>query len=417
MTLHKNLRKIGDHALAAARKMVRLSSAKKNAILLAMAETLHNRRELIKSANAIDLEQAAAANLSAAMIDRLTLKEQTLAGIARGLGEVAALPDPVGKVTGMWRRPNGLLVGRMRIPLGVIGIIYESRPNVTVDSVALCLKAGNTVLLRGGSEAINSNVALAEILQDACEQVGLPASCVEIMNITDREAVREMSRCDQFLSLIIPRGGHDLIRAVTENATVPTLKHDRGMTQIYVDETCDVDMAVKVVHNSKVQRPGVCNAVENLFIHSGNAEAARAILKDLKEAGVELRGCLRTCSLVEGISRANDEDFDTEYLDLVLSVKLVDSLEEAIAEIGLHSSGLTECILTDNQENADRFLREVDSAAVYHNVATRFTDGGQFGLGAEIGIATGRLHARGPVALEGLTTYKWLVRGTGQVRP
>ncbi len=416
MSVHDAVLERARRAKEASAVLRSASTDTKNKALQRMAELLRAKHAKITRANAIDMENGQTKGLSSAMLDRLRLDEKRIEDMAIACEEIASLEDPIGHVLDEWERPNGMKIHKVAVPMGVIGIIYESRPNVTVDSVALCLKAGNTVLLRGGSEAINSNVALAEILQDACEQVGLPASCVEIMNITDREAVREMSRCDQFLSLIIPRGGHDLIRAVTENATVPTLKHDRGMTQIYVDETCDVDMAVKVVHNSKVQRPGVCNAVENLFIHSGNAEAARAILKDLKEAGVELRGCLRTCSLVEGISRANDEDFDTEYLDLVLSVKLVDSLEEAIAEIGLHSSGLTECILTDNQENADRFLREVDSAAVYHNVATRFTDGGQFGLGAEIGISTDKIHARGPVGVRELTTYKYVVRGNGQCR-
>lgn len=381
-----------------------------------MAELLRAKHAKITRANAIDMENGQSKGLSSAMLDRLMLDEKRIEDMAIACEEIAALEDPVGKVLDEWTRPNGMRIQKVCVPMGVIGIIYESRPNVTVDSTALCLKAGNAVLLRGGSEAINSNVALAEILQDACQQAKLPESCVEIMTITDREAVGVMARADQYLSLIIPRGGHELIRAVTENATVPVIKHDRGMTQIYVDETCDLDLAVKVVHNSKIQRPGVCNAVENLFIHSGNEAAARAILADLMAGGVEVRGCPRTCALVEGVVPATEEDFDTEYLALILSVKLVDSLDEAIAEIARHTSGLTECIITDNQANAERFLAEVDSAAVYHNVSTRFTDGGQFGLGAEIGISTDKIHARGPVGVRELTTYKYVVRGEGQCR-
>jgi glutamate-5-semialdehyde dehydrogenase len=388
----------------------------KNAALRRMAELLRAKRAKIIRSNAIDMENGQAKGLSSAMLDRLRLDDKRIEDMAVACEEIATLEDPVGEVLDEWTRPNGMVIQKVAVPMGVIGIIYESRPNVTVDAAALCLKAGNTVLLRGGSEAINSNLALADILRDACDQVGLPESCVEIINVTDREAVREMARCDEFLSLIIPRGGHDLIRAVTENATVPTLKHDRGMTQIYVDATCDVDLAVRVVHNSKVQRPGVCNAVENLYVHSANTAAAKAILEDLKAAGVEIRGCPRTCALVEGVVPATEEDFDTEYLDLILSVMMVDSLDEALAQIARHTSGLTECIITDNQENAERFLREVDSAAVYHNVSTRFTDGGQFGLGAEIGISTDKIHARGPVGVRELTTYKYVIRGTGQCR-
>ncbi|MBC7288826.1 MAG: glutamate-5-semialdehyde dehydrogenase, partial [Armatimonadetes bacterium] len=302
------------------------------------------------------------------------------------------------------------------VPIGVVGIIYESRPNVTIDAAALCIKAGNAALLRGGSEAINSNVALAEIVADACRDAGLPEGTVEVIDFTDREAVKVMARLDQYIDLIIPRGGAGLIRAVTEDATVPVLKHERGLTQIYVDETCDIDMAVKLVHNAKVQRPGVCNAVENLFVHSRNVEALRAICSDLMAAGVEIRGCPRTCQLIEGCKPATDEDWDTEYLDLILSVRLVDSLDEAMELIARHSSGLTEAIITDNEANAERFLREVDSACVYWNASTRFTDGGQFGLGAEIGISTAKIHARGPMSVRELTIYKYVVRGNGQVR-
>jgi len=378
-------------AKAASRSLQAAGTEVKNEALAKMAELLRARQAKVLRANAIDMENGENAGLSSAMLDRLQVFET-------------------------WTRPNGLRIEKVRVPLGVVGIIYESRPNVTVDAAGLCLKAGNAVLLRGGKEAINSNIALAEILGDACQAVGLPESCVEILDFTDREAVTVMARMDQYLSLIVPRGGKGLIQAVTEAATVPVLAHDRGMTQIYVDESCDLQMAVKVVHNSKVQRPGVCNAVENLYVHEKNEEALRAIVADLQQAGVEIRGCPRTVKLCPGVVPATAEDWDTEYLDLILSVMVVGSLDEALEQIALHTSGLTEAILTDIDENAERFLREVDSACVYHNASTRFTDGGQFGMGAEIGISTGKLHARGPVGVRELTTYKYVVHGEGQVR-
>ena len=381
-----------------------------------MAELLRARKAEIIAANAKDMQAGEEKGLSAAMLDRLKLDEQRIEDIAIAAEEIVSLADPLGRVLEEWTRPNGLVIRKVSVPLGVVGIIYESRPNVTVDATALCLKAGNAVLLRGGSEAINSNVALAGILSDACEDVGLPRECVEILTFTDREAVGEMSRLDQYLQLIVPRGGHGLIRAVVENATVPVIKHDRGMTQIYVDETCDIDMAVALVHNSKVQRPGVCNAVENLFVHSGNEVALRAIVTDLQAAGVEVRGCPGALALIPGLSPAASEDFDTEYLDLVISVKLVADMDEGMREIAAHSSGLTEAIISDNKANAERFLATVDSACVYHNAATRFTDGGQFGLGAEIGISTDKIHARGPMGVRELTSYKYVVKGNGQVR-
>lgn len=408
-----------DRARRAKQASVALRTAgaeQKNAALRRMAELLRAKHAKISRANAIDIENGESKGLSSAMLDRLKLDEKRIEDMAVATQEIALLDDPVGEVLDQWTRPNGMVISKVSVPMGVIGIIFESRPNVTVDATALCLKAGNAVLLRGGSEAINSNIALAEVLQDACEQSGLPASCVEIVSVTDREAVGIMSRADQYLGLIIPRGGHGLIRAVTENATVPVIKHDRGMTQIYVDETCDLDLAVKLVHNSKVQRPGVCNAVENLYVHSANQAAAKAIVDDLLAANVEVRGCPGMRALSDRVLPLNDEDFDTEYLDLIISAKFVASMDEAIEQIALHGSGLTEAIITDNQANADRFLAEVDSAAVYHNVATRFTDGGQFGLGAEIGISTDKIHARGPMGVRELTTYKYVVRGNGQCR-
>jgi len=350
------------------------------------------------------------------MLDRLRLDEERVEKIAQTAEAILALPDPLGRILEERTLDNGLRLQKTTVPLGVVGIIYESRPNVTVDAAALCLKAGNATLLRGGAEAIHSNLALAETLQAALDAVGLPRSSVEILDFTDHAAVPVMARLDQYLSLLVPRGGHRLIRAVVENATVPVIKHDRGMTQIYVDATCDLPLAVAVVHNAKVQRPGVCNAVENLYVHAANLDALRAIVSDLQTAGVEIRGCPRTCAAVPGCVPASEEDWDTEYLDLLLSVMIVDSLDQALERIAAHTSGLTEAILTDNADNAERFLREVDSACVYHNASTRFTDGDQFGLGAEIGISTDKLHARGPMGVRELTSYKYVVRGEGQVR-
>jgi len=380
------------------------------------AEKLRTRQHKIMHANAIDMQRGEEKGLSSAMLDRLRLDEKRIEDMATACEEIVALEDPIGEIMEEWTRPNGLLIQKVRVPIGVVGIIYESRPNVTIDAASLCLKAGNAALLRGGSEAINSNMALAEILADAYRDAGLPDGALEILDFTDREAVSVMSKLDEYLDLIVPRGGPGLIHAVTAEARVPVLEHDRGLTQIYVDESCDVDMAVKLVHNAKVQRPGVCNAVENLFVHSANTEALKAICADLMAAGVEIRGCPRTCELVEGCKPATDEDWDTEYLDLILSVRLVDSMDEGIELMRRYSSGLTEAIISDKPENADRFLREVDSACVYWNASTRFTDGGQFGFGAEIGISTAKIHARGPMAVRELTSYKYIIRGDGQVR-
>ncbi len=416
MTVGQRVTEFAQRAYEASAALRIASEQQKNAALAKMAELLRARHSKIQRANAIDMERGQDAGLSSAMLDRLLLNEERIEEMAVALEEIIEIADPVGRVIEEWPRPNGMRIQKVAAPLGVIGIIYESRPNVTIDAAGLCIKAGNATLLRGGSEAINSNLALAEVLQDACQAVDLPRSCVEIIDFTDRAAVTEMAQMDQYLNLIVPRGGHGLIRAVVENATVPVIKHERGMTQIYVDESCDLDMTVTLVHNSKVQRPGVCNAVENLYVHSGNEAALRAIVADLQEAGVEIRGCPRTCQLAEGCVLATEEDWDTEYLDMILAVRVVDSMDEAMALIAKYSSGLTEAIYTDNEENAERFLREVDSACVYHNVSTRFTDGGQFGLGAEIGISTDKIHARGPMSVRELTIYKYVIRGEGQIR-
>jgi len=405
-----------SRAKGASRTLGMASGDQRSRALQAMADELRDNTEAVTQANALDMNNGEEAALSSAMLDRLMLDDERIEDMAVALEEIAAQPDPVGRVLEAWTLGNGLEIEKVACPIGVIGIIYESRPNVTADAAGLCIKSGNAALLRGGSEAINSNVALAELLAGACERVGLPRGCVEMIGVTDRQAIQEMIRLPQYVDLMIPRGGEGLIRTVTENSQIPVLKHYRGMTQIYVDEFADVDLAVKLVHNAKIQRPGVCNAVENLFVHVNAQEALKAVVADLLDAGVDVRGCPRTCELVSGTSEATDEDFDTEYLDLILSVMVVDSMDEALESIAQHTSGLTEAIITDDEENAERFLREVDSAAVYHNASTRLTDGGVFGLGAEIGIATDKIHARGPVGARELTIYKYVCRGDGQIR-
>jgi glutamate-5-semialdehyde dehydrogenase len=405
-------------ARQAARTLGSLDAQTRAKGLREMAQALRDSAASIIEANAKDMAEGERRGLSAAMLDRLFLDEERIEKIAVALEEIADLPDPVGDVLKEWTIDNGLLIQRVAVPIGVIGIIYESRPNVTADAAGLCIKSGNACVLRGGSESINSNLAIARVLQDAAEAAGLPAGAISAWcPMTDREAVGVMCRLPEYIDLIIPRGGEGLIRAVTENAQVPVLKHYRGMTQIYVDEAADRDRAVTLVHNAKVQRPGVCNAVENLYVHSGAPGVLNAIVSDLLAAGVEVRGCPRTVEMVDAeIVAATDEDFDTEYLDLILAVKVVDSLDEALEQIAEHTSGLAEAIITEDQEAADRFLREVDSAAVYHNASTRLTDGGVFGLGAEIGVSTDKIHARGPVGAAQLTIFKYVCRGDGQIR-
>jgi glutamate-5-semialdehyde dehydrogenase len=403
-------------ARAATRDLIKADAAQRDTALRAMAQKLRASAETIKAENAQDMAAGADKGLSSAMLDRLRLDDKRIEDMAVALEEIAAFDDPLAGILAEWERPNGLRIQKVPVPIGVVGIVYESRPNVTVDSVGLCLKAGNAVVLRGGSEAIHSNVCLAGLLAEAAAEAGLPASCVEIVPVTDRQAVLELVKLDQYLNLVVPRGGKQLIRTVKDNATVPVLEHERGMTQIYVDATCDVAMAVSVVHNAKVQRPGVCNAVENLYVHEHNTKALKAIVADLQAAGVEVRADAGVMAVGEGCTEATPEDWDTEYLDLILTVGLVSSLDEALDRIAAHTSGLTEAILTDNEANAARFLREVDSACVYHNASTRFTDGGQFGMGAEIGISTGKMHARGPVGVRELTSYKYVIHGSGQTR-
>jgi glutamate-5-semialdehyde dehydrogenase len=394
-----------------------VSSDAKDKVLLDMAEALTRQSRTLIAENAKDLEKAMQTGLSEAMIDRLTLKESTIEGIAKGLREVAALPDPVGKVTSMWRRPNRLLVGRMRIPLGVIGIIYESRPNVTVDAAALCLKSGNAVILRGGSEAIHSNIAIANVLQSVLRKGAIPADAIQVIPMTEREAVHEMLQCEEYIDLIIPRGGEDLIRAVVNESKIPVIKHYKGVCHLFVDLSADFDMAITICMNAKTQRPGVCNAMETLLVHQGiAARFLPMVARPLQNAGVILKGCGNTQKILPGIEKADEDDWYREYLDLILSVRIVNDIHEAIAHIEKYGSLHTESIITNDYQNAQRFLHEVNSSTVLVNASTRFSDGFELGLGAEIGISTTKLHAFGPMGLEELTTTKFIIYGNGQVR-
>ncbi len=417
MDFKYQIAKLAQDAQNAARILANVPTDTKNKALLDMADELIKQTPVLTAENRKDIEHATQAGLSSAMIDRLTLKEATIKGIAAGLTEVAALPDPVGEITSMWRRPNGLLVGRMRIPLGVIGIIYESRPNVTADAAALCLKSGNAVILRGGSEAIHSNIAIAEILQNILEKVGIPKASIQVVPTTDREAVYEMLQLDQYIDLIIPRGGEALIRTVVNQSKIPVIKHYKGVCHIFVDETADLDMAAKICMNAKTQRPGVCNAMETLLIHENIARKfLPAMAEKFRKAGVQLRGCSRTKEVIPDIEEATEQDWHEEYLDLILSVRVVKDLSEAINHIGRYGSSHTESIITRDYQNAQRFLNEVNSSTVLVNASTRFSDGFELGLGAEIGISTTKLHAFGPMGLEELTTTKFIIYGNGQVR-
>lgn len=387
----------------------------KNKALEYMACMLEENMQKILSANKRDLKSTK--NLSKAMIDRLTLNEKRVSEMANGIREIIALNDPVGEVTKMWKRPNGLLVGKMRIPLGVIGIIYEARPNVTADASALCLKSGNSVILRGGKEAFHSNMAIVDIINKALKKVGLPEEVVQFIPIKEREAMIELLKLEEFIDVIIPRGGEGLIRFVVENSKIPVIKHYKGVCHIFVDETADIDMAVKICFNAKVQRPGVCNAMETLLVHKSIADKFLPVMiKKFKEAKVEIRGCERTIKIVKDIVKAKESDYGYEFLDLILAVKVVDSIDEAIGHINKYGSLHTESIITQNYSNAQKFLKEVNSSTVLVNASTRFSDGFQLGLGAEIGISTTKLHAFGPMGLEELTTTKFIIYGEGQIR-
>lgn len=417
MDLAKVIKDMATEAKQAARTLGSLSRGVKDQVLLRMAELLKDRQAEIQGENAKDVEKAKAEGHTAAFIDRLTLSDKVMDAMVKGLREVAALPDPVGEITRMWRRPNGLLVGRMRIPLGVIGIIYESRPNVTVDAAALCLKSGNAVILKGGKEAIHSNLALAKVMQEALTEANLPKGAIQVIPSVAREATLELLKQDELVDLIIPRGGEGLIRFVAENSRIPVLKHYKGVCHIFVDESADLDLAETVCFNAKVQRPGVCNAMETMLVHEAIAPAFLPRMHArFREAGVELRGCPRTREIDPQVKPASDQDWGYEFLDLILAVKVVPDMNAALEHIARYGSNHTEAIVTRDYDRAQRFLKEVDSSLVLVNASTRFNDGGELGLGAEIGISTSKLHAFGPMGLEELTTTKFIAYGSGQVR-
>ncbi len=404
-------------AKAASRALANLSTEIKNNALFKMAAGLEQEASRLMTENKKDVADAEKKGLSKAMIDRLTLNADRIKAMADGLREVAALPDPVGEVLKMRRRPNGMEVGRMRVPIGLIGIIYESRPNVTADSAALCLKSGNAVLLRGGSEAVHSNMAIADVLSKAGAEAGVPDGAVSFIENPDRACVMEMLKLNQFIDLIIPRGGEGLIRMVSENSTIPVIKHDKGVCHVYVDCKADPEMASEICFNAKVQRPGTCNAMETMLVHRDlSSSFLPAMIGRFMKAGVEIRGCAKTRTLVPDVKLATDKDWDTEYNDLVLNVKVVDNMDDAMEHIAAHGSQHSESIVTNDYLNARRFLREVDASAVFVNASTRLNDGYEFGLGAEIGISTTRIHARGPMGLEELTSTKFIVLGSGQIR-
>ena len=417
MSLEKMVKDMTQAGKEASRELRKVSRARKDEALQLMAGKLMEREKAIRQENEKDLASAKEQGLSSAMLDRLTLDAKTLQSMAEALGEVAALPDPVGEVTGMWKRPNGLLVGRVRIPLGVIGFIYESRPNVTVDAASLCLKAGNAVILKGGSEAIQSNLILGKILREALEETGLPPAAIQVIPTTERDATRILLQQEEDVDVIIPRGGEGLIRFVTDHSRIPVLRHYKGVCHVYVDEFADPGMAAEICFNAKVQRPGVCNAMETMLVHEGVADAfLPALLKRFRDAGVEIRGCPRTLALMPEATPAKPSDWPAEFLDLILAVKVVHGLDEALDHIEKYGSNHTEAIVTNHYDRAQRFLEEVNSSVVLVNASTRFNDGNQLGLGAEIGVNTSKLHAFGPMGLAELTTQKFIVYGNGQIR-
>lgn len=415
--LEKILLEQGKKAREAARFLATASTTLKNEALFAMADSLEARSAEIIAANRKDLEEGEKQGLSAALLERLTLNEERIRDMAQGLREIAVLPDPVGEVVGMWKRPNGLDVGRVRTPIGVVGIIYESRPNVTADAAGLCLKAGNAILLRGGEEAINSNRMIAAVIAAAAHKCGIPEGAIQLVDSIDREAAVFMMKMNDYLDVLIPRGGKGLKQAVTENASVPFIMTGMGNCHVYVDEFADLVKAQEIVFNAKVQRPSVCNAAETLLVHNAVAgEFLPVMLDRLRKAGVEIRACERTRKIVADVKQATPEDWDEEYLDLILAVKIVDTLEEAVKHINEHGTGHSEAIVSESYGNVRYFMSAVDAAAVYANASTRFTDGNVFGFGAEIGISTQKLHARGPMGLQDLTTTKFIIYGDGQIR-
>uniref|UniRef100_A0A7C4NUN6 Gamma-glutamyl phosphate reductase n=1 Tax=Thermodesulfobacterium geofontis TaxID=1295609 RepID=A0A7C4NUN6_9BACT len=408
---------IAKKAKIASKNLVTLSSNTKNEVLKRVAQKLRERKEELKRINEKDVNQALIQGHTKAFIDRLTLTDKIIEGMAKGLEEVAALPDPVGEVVKMWKRPNGLWVGRMRIPLGVIAIIYESRPNVTIDAAGLCFKSGNAVILRGGKEALNSNIALGEIFRETLKEFNVPEDAVQVIPTPERKIMEYMLELEEYIDLVIPRGGEGLIRFVTEKARMPVIKHYKGVCHVYVDNEANLEMAKIIAINAKCQRPGVCNAMETLLVHKDIAEKFLPDLaEEYKKYGVELRGCPETLKYIPWAKEATEEDWYAEYLDLILAIKVVNSLEEAIEHISKYGSNHTEAIVTENYSKAMKFLKEVDASVVLVNASTRFNDGGELGLGAEIGISTTKIHAYGPMGLEELTTTKFIVFGNGQIR-
>lgn len=408
---------MGKRAKQASSVLNTLGSAKKNEGLLAASRALLDRIEEIETANAKDMELAKSRNMSQGLLDRLALNPTRIQAMADGLKEVAALEDPIGEVLSMKNRPNGLAIGKKRVPLGVVGMIYEARPNVTADAFGLCFKSGNAVILKGGSDALHSNQAIAEALREGLASCGLPEDAVQLISDTSREVTKEMMRLNDYIDVLIPRGGAGLIQSVVENSTVPVIETGTGNCHIYVDESADFDMALDIIENAKTQRIGVCNACESLVVHKGIAPQFLPLLKKrLDPFQVEIRGDKQACSLTEGLTLASEEDWGKEYLDYIVSLKVVDSIEEAISHINQYNTGHSESIVTSDYANAQKFLNEIDAAAVYVNASTRFTDGSEFGFGAEIGISTQKLHARGPMGLTELTTTKYIIYGNGQVR-
>ncbi|MBM4277433.1 MAG: glutamate-5-semialdehyde dehydrogenase [Deltaproteobacteria bacterium] len=417
MDLKSEVKGMAKRAREVSCLLARLSTDTKNNALFEMADDLEKNQGFLIEENKKDLSAGEQALLSCAMMDRLRMTPAVIQAMAKGLREVAHLSDPVGEIVKMWRRPNGLTVGRMRIPIGVIGIIYESRPNVTADAAGLCLKSGNAIILRGGSEAFYSNQAIVRILQKGLGKAGIPGEAVQIFSRTEREAIQEMLQLEEEIDLIIPRGGEALIRFVTTHSKIPVIKHYKGVCHIFVDETTDQEMALRICLNAKVQRPGVCNAMETLLVHERIAAGfLPKIAEALRKEGVELRGCPETRKILSGIKEAKEEDWYEEYLDLILSIRMVKGIEEAMKHIAAYGSLHTESILTSDYQNAQRFLREVGSSCVLVNASTRFNDGFELGLGAEMGISTSKLHAFGPMGLEELTTTKFIVYGEGQIR-
>ncbi len=417
MDIKQYMQGVGERAREASRIMARIDTATKNQVLLKIADLIIESQDKLLEANALDLAAAKTNDLDAALLDRLELTPERIKSMADGLRQVAELPDPIGEISAMEERPSGIKVGRMRVPLGVIGIIFESRPNVTADAAGLCLKSGNATILRGGSEAINSNQAIAACIKEGLLSCGLPGNAAQVIETTDRAAVGELLKMSEYVDVIIPRGGKGLIERVSKEARMPVIKHLDGICHVYIDDHADIDKAVKIAYNAKTQRYGTCNTMECLLVAESIAEPVLKKLAPLYEdAGVEIRGCDKSQKILPGITSASDEDYHTEYLAPIMSLRIVSGIEEAMNHIQEYGSNHTDAIVTEDQDNADRFIREVDSSSVMVNASTRFADGFEYGLGAEIGISTDKFHARGPVGLEGLTSQKYIVIGDGHIR-